>query len=464
MIALWRQHDALRTVLRDEAAYVLPPESAPSFTVREVLDEGARLADTEAVQAGFELGRAPLFAAVFYRIPSGDRLLLVAHHLVVDGVSWRILLEDLELALRQHAQGRSIDLGAKPISIRRWAEAARARTGGAGETRTGEGTVTWPEPLTSEANLFGATQTSTRSLPEATTRALLTTAQAAYHTEINDLLLTALGRALQRWHGGERTRVTLEGHGRDAETGLPAIERTVGWFTCLYPVTLALVGDEVGAQLKTVKEMLRAVPAKGIDYGIERYLKNSPSLAADSSAPVSFNYLGQFGEESGGRLAFADESSGSPIGPRVARTNELDFGGMVVRGRMELSLTFGRGRYESAQMETLLGDWRTEIETLVAHVLARPRDEKTPADFTSRVLTLPGYEALLRARGWVASEVEDICRLSPMQAGLLFQSLFEKDSPRLFRADGLPAARSHRSGATGERVAAGRAAACDPAD
>ncbi|HVU25270.1 MAG TPA: amino acid adenylation domain-containing protein [Opitutus sp.] len=445
--ALWRQHDALRTVLADDRAHVLPPETAPGFSVRELPDEAARLADTETVQAGFDLARGPLFAAVLYRLPTGDRLLLVAHHLVIDGVSWRILLEDLELALRQQAQGRSIDLGARPTSIRRWAEAARARASEPGETWSAGGTAPWPAAQAKSENVFGSAQTLARTLPEATTRALLTTAHAAYHTEINDLLLTALGRALKRWHGGERTRVTLEGHGRDPETGLPGIERTVGWFTCLYPVTLAIAGDDAGAQLKAVKERLRAVPAKGIGYGIERYLnevrrkkdesgrigaKKEPGLATEQQAPVSFNYLGQFGEESGGMLAFAEESSGMPIGARVVRMHELDFGAMVARGRMELSLTFGRGRYAAAAMEALLDDWRAEIETLVAHTTARAKDEKTPADFTSRVLTPPAYEALLRARGWEAADVEDVCRLSPMQAGLLFQSLFEKESRAYF--------------------------------
>ncbi|HWA09039.1 MAG TPA: amino acid adenylation domain-containing protein [Opitutaceae bacterium] len=445
--ALWRQHDALRTVLTGDTVRVLPPETAPGFTVREVPDEAARLADTEAVQAGFDLARGPLFAAVLYRIPTGDRLLLVAHHLVVDGVSWRILLEDLELGLRQHAQGQDIDLGVRSTSIRRWAEAAHTRGEDAGETWISDEPSAWPSAQTTAGNVFGAAQTAGRALPEGTTRALLTTAHAAYHTEINDLLLTALGRALKHWHGGERTRVTLEGHGRDPETGLPAIERTVGWFTCLYPVTLAIVGDDLGAQIKAVKEMLRAVPAKGVGYGIGRYLqeggrkkdelgtsgsREAGAIGAELSAPVSFNYLGQFGEESGGLLAFADESSGTPVGARVARVHELDFGAIVVRGQMELSLTFGRGRYAAAPMEALLDSWRAEIEALVAHTTSRVRDEKTPADFTSRTPALPAYETLLRQRNWAAEDVEDVCRLSPMQSGLLFQSLFEKESRAYF--------------------------------
>lgn len=425
--ALWRQHDALRSLLVDDAVHVLTPETPASFAVREVRDEAARLADTEAVQRGFDLARGPLFTAVLYRIPTGDRLLLVAHHLVVDGVSWRILLEDLELALRQHLAGQAVDLGPKSTSIRRWAEAAVVHAA----TWDAVALPAWPASEASEPNVFGATRTLTWTLPEATTRALLTTANAAYHTEVNDLLLTALARALRRWQGGERFGVTLEGHGRDAE-GLPAIERTVGWFTCLYPVALEIAGDDLGAQIKGVKETLRAVPAKGLGYGIARYLQKNPALADAASASVSFNYLGQFGEESGGRLVFADESSGTPIGAKVARAHELDIGAIVVRGRMELALTHVPARHATAAMTQLLEDWHIEIEATVAHTTTRARAEKTPADFTSRALTLAAYAALLRQRGWGAADVEDVCRLSPMQAGLLFQSLFEKDSRAYF--------------------------------
>ncbi|ACB75255.1 non-ribosomal peptide synthetase [Opitutus terrae] len=430
--ALWRQHDALRTVLREDVLQILPADTPPRVIELAVPDEPARCAHTESIHRSFDLERGPLFVAVLYRSVGGDRLLLAAHHLVIDGVSWRILLEDLERALRQHAAGQPIDLGPRTTSIRRWTEAAQARPSEPAEAWVLSEPVSWRPARTEEPNVFGATRTLSVRLEEELTGALLTRAGTAYGTRTDELLLLALARALRRWHGGERTRVLLEGHGRDPETGLPAIERTVGWFTCLYPVTIGVEGEDLGAQLKRLKEALRAVPAKGIGYGIARYLQRSVALANDPPPPVSFNYLGQFGDEAGGRLQLADESSGAPIGARVVRSCELDATAITVRGRMELTLTYGALRQPSAEMERVLSDWREEIATVVAHCVAQTRPEKTPADFTSPGLTLAGYEALLRARNWTAADVEDVCRLSPMQSGLLFQSLLETDSDAYF--------------------------------
>ena len=442
-VQVWRHHDALRTVFAGDLANIQPAEAPAAFDEVAVPDEAARLAHSEKVQSGFDLARGPLFRTVLYRIPTGDRLLLVAHHFVIDGVSWRIVLEDFELGLRQHARGEPVDFGPKSNSILRWTGAAAVRASAemaATETNYWKEQAAWPVPAwpalcAAAANTFGAARTAEASLPEDLTRTLLTTAHAAYHTETNDLLLTALGRALKRWNGGDATRVTMEGHGRDPETGLPAVERTVGWFTCLYPVVLAVGGDDIGAHVKQVKEALRQVPAKGIGHGLQSWLRAPAARPAWTKAPgakISFNYLGQFGEESGGRLVFAEESTGTQIGSDVVRVHELDAGAAVVRGRLGLSLLFHPGRHDPTAMERLLADWRSEIATVIAHCAARVEAEKTPADFTSRLFALPAYEAFLAVRNWRAADVDDVCRLSPMQAGLLFQTVFDSGSTAYF--------------------------------
>jgi amino acid adenylation domain-containing protein/non-ribosomal peptide synthase protein (TIGR01720 family) len=427
--ALWEQHDALRTVLSGEAeARVLPADTPDDFSEVRVPDEKARLEHTEAVQRGFALMSGPLFKAVLYRIPTGDRLLLVAHHLVVDGVSWRILLEDLQTALQQHEAGEPIDLGPRSTSIRRWGEAASARAPEDDEVWSSATETRWPAPRAATANLFGSARTLAATLPENLTREVLTRAGTAYGTRVDELLLVALGRVLRHWVGGDGVRVLLEGHGRDAETGLPSIGRTVGWFTCLYPVTLPIADADIGVQVKRVKEALRFVPGKGIGYGIARYLRRSPALIHEPLPALSFNYLGQFEPGADGLLALADEPAGTPIGANVPRGCEVDAGAIVVRGRMELSLTFGRERYDEAEIERLLAGWQAEVAAVAEFCAMRARPEKTPADFTSPALTLDAYEALLGSRGWNAGDVEDLCRLSPMQAGLLFQSLYEAGS------------------------------------
>ena len=316
---LWEHHDALRTVFSVEGDTPTASLGVPGPSpVYEEVDlgavpdpEGARLAHSERVQGAFDLAKGPLFRAVLYRMPAGDRLLLAAHHLVVDAVSWRVLLEDLEAGLRQVARREPLDFGPKPCPLRRWAATAAAMAeGGALEAdrtwweRQGEAAAVWPPRGPVAAGTFGGARSVEASLDEATTRDLLTRAHAAYHTEINDLLLTALARAVGRRQGAGAVHVTLEGHGREELGPCPIPDRTVGWFTSLFPVALppADAGSGIGRHVKQVKEALRGVPRKGVTFGLLAWLgprERRLSLEGRTQPSLSFNYLGQFGGERG---------------------------------------------------------------------------------------------------------------------------------------------------------------------
>src|SRR5439155_5018479 len=149
------------------------------------------------------------------------------------------------------------------------------------------------------ANTVASTRELTVALDPDATRALLQDVPGVYRTQINDVLLAALGRVLSRWSGRERVLVDLEGHGREEQLLDGAdLSRTVGWLTTIFPVALGLAGDDWGATLKSVKEQLRAVPRRGLGYGALRYLRQGVPAAADLARgpepQVSFNYLGQF--------------------------------------------------------------------------------------------------------------------------------------------------------------------------
>ncbi|HKN98220.1 MAG TPA: amino acid adenylation domain-containing protein, partial [Pseudonocardiaceae bacterium] len=210
----------------------------------------------------FDLGSGPLFAAV---LTPPARLVLLAHHLVVDGVSWRILVSDLVTAYRQAAAGEPVDLGPRTTSFRDWCRRLREHaTGGgfadqltywAGATE-GAGAAPDGPPLPQ--------RTCTARLPADHTRALLHDAAAAYRTRPDDLLLSALGRVLSRWTGHSRICLELEGHGRaDLFDGVD-LSRTVGWFTALYPFTVRVPTGGWAEVVKSVKEQLRAVPDRGV--------------------------------------------------------------------------------------------------------------------------------------------------------------------------------------------------------
>ena len=434
--ALWQQHDALRSVVRDGQLEILPVTTEISIDVLTVAAEAERVAHTEEVHRSFDLAEGPLWRVVHYRLPDTERLLLVAHHLVVDGVSWRLLIEDLTAGLAQLAVGQSLDLGPRAWPIDRWVESIRPTATSDSsywQAAVDPAGVTWLAPETDAPNRFGDTRTIGAGLSKAKTQTLLTTTHQAFHTETDDLLLCALAQALQRWHGGQRTRIMMEGHGREGVDGAMAPESTVGWFTSLYPFVLELSGNDWVAQLKHLKEARRHIPQRGNSFGPLAYLTDDDALRrAAESVPLSFNYLGRFDDAPATELEFADESSGTPLGPNVIRRHEIDAGGAITGGCLNLSITFGSKRYAVENMQSLLDDWLAALETLIEACAQRTTREATPADFTSPILSLSAYDELRHQQGWSADAVEDIARLSPMQAGLLFESILEESSPAYF--------------------------------
>ena len=425
-----------------------PPLSVLDLT--EVEDfKGAVGAAADQLQRSLSLREGPLLRATLLRTTDGGRLLLAGHHLVVDGVSWRVLLEDLQTAYSQLTAGKEASLPAKTTPYRRWAEALREYAasdevaaqadywvgraevdslGVEADNESGENTTEWARGLTAE-------------LDEQYTTRLLKQAPEVYHTQINDLLLTALARALCSWVGagadaGEscRVRVNLEGHGRNEElaSGLD-LTRTVGWFTSLFPVLLEVrAGEAPSETLKRVKEELRAVPDQGLGYGALRYLRDdevSRRLAAASDSFIAFNYLGQTdvvlqGDgESGAGLALkaARESSGSNASAESVRSHLLDLNALVSGGRLRVAFTYPSRLLGEERVRALADLYAGELRRLVDHLLNEAEGGHTPSDFPQARLTQQKLDEL-----WQRDvRPEAVYGLSPLQEGLLFHSLYE---------------------------------------
>ncbi len=445
-------HDALRMVYRVGSGGVQqinlgPEDVAPHFSVlaihpADIEGHAARL------QASFDLSKGPLINVVLYRCDDGDRLLIIVHHLVVDGVSWRVLLDDLERGYRQLAGGQSVDFGPKTASFRAWAEATGRFAHSPqlhAELPYWLDTCSEPSPqVPRPAPRLSTPDVVSSSLSKEQTAFLLGPAHRAYHTEINDMLLTALGRALKRWHGTDATLIALEGHGRE-DPGEPLdVSSTVGWFTSLFPFRLGAPGDDIGLQIKSVKENLRGVPRKGMGFGILRYLAEDGIRArfADIPAPsVSFNYLGQFQTGPTSLFEFAVESSGPAVSPTIESDHALDITAFVLGERLEFSLIRSRRGELPDSTDALRRHLEEELAAVADHCRSRATGEKTPSDFTQKTLSPDFYRALLESNGWSASDIDDVCPLSPMQEGLLFQTLYDQDPHSYvvqmsFRVDG----------------------------
>ncbi len=355
------------------------------------------------VQSGMDLERGPLMKAVLYRLPEGDRLLLTAHHLVVDGVSWRIILEDLQAVYRQAQAGDAPRLPSKTDSFKQWAERIRAfadsdaleekpywqaveAMGAMGEQ--GFPPLADPEPNAGDHPTVNRDMAfcSVKLSPE-DTASLLTDVHRAYGTEINDILLTGLARAARRLRGLSRLVVLLEGHGRESLFDDIDISRTVGWFTSMYPVVLDISGtdmDDPGRHIKMVKETLRKIPRKGVGYSILKYV-TSAELKADMAfrlAPrVSFNYLGQFGREmNSGLFARAGESTGPSQDPDARPPHDFEVLGMVFEDSLELAAAFSSKRFREESVQKFLDAYREELTGIIRHTKEKDQPELTPSD------------------------------------------------------------------------------------
>ncbi|AZE68389.1 non-ribosomal peptide synthetase [Pseudomonas synxantha] len=448
VLAVLEHHDALRLSFsqRDaqwHAEHLAVPEGGVLMQaqVRDIQQCTALFTDT---QRSLHLERGPLLRALLVDGPQGQQRLLIAiHHLVVDGVSWRVLLEDLQNVYRQLSEGQSVSLPAKTSALRDWA--ARLQAYAHSESLREELSV-WQAQLAGPAVALpvqrphGAlrncvAETVSVRLDAEHTRQLLQQAPSAYRTQVNDLLLTALARVLCRWSGHDSALIQLEGHGREALFDDIDLTRSVGWFTSAYPLRLTPQAGQ-GDSIKAIKEQLRALPHKGLGYGVLRYLADDlckQSMAALPSASITFNYLGQFDQSFGSDALFhpLEESAGLAHDPDAPLPNELSVDGQVFGGELVLRWTFSRERHDQQVIRDLAEAYLAELHSLIAHCLRDDAGGLTPSDFPLARLT----QAQLDALPVPASAIEDVYPLTPMQEGLLLHTLLEPGTGLYYMQD-----------------------------
>lgn len=416
--ALFSHHDALR--LRFTAGDSgweqenLADGLTPGFTVLDLSDDPEPTAALErhaaSQQAGFDLAAPPLAAVVLYRLPDGDRLLIVIHHLIVDGVSWRILAEDLLAGYARLTSGEPLIFPHKSDSFKRWSE--RLREYAAGEALQKEKgyweaiamTEAAPLPLSTHSEKMSGTSADFDEiqigLTSGETARMLIRANQAYRSDTVDLLLTALAHSLRDWTGDRRHLITLEGHGReDIGAGLD-ISRTVGWFTSLFPHLLELPErDDPGYCLRVVKEALRAVPCHGMGYGVLRWLTPNDLKQGLELPPLprlAFNYLGTFDADFGtGPFIPADEPHGESVGPEFEASFDLEYNCSVMKGRFSLNLRYDRRLLESETAKRLAGGYLEHLRELIAHCCRQEGTVITPSDIDYDGLNIEELDSLL---------------------------------------------------------------------
>ncbi|MEX3777264.1 non-ribosomal peptide synthase/polyketide synthase [Pseudomonas sp. MYb118] len=445
LAALVAHHDGLRLSFIEQADGWHAQYQAPGSN-NEALLWTVDVADAEALEAAanqaqrsLNLQQGPLLRALLANLDDGSqRLLLAIHHLVVDGVSWRILFDDLQTAYGQLAQGQALQLPAKTTSAKAWAQQLQTYARSAPlqaelahwqqRLAGADGALPLDNPAGSLENRHAVTVRT--QLGRDLTRQLLQDAPAAYRTQVNDLLLTALARVIVRWTGADSALIQLEGHGREELFDGVDLTRTVGWFTSLYPARLTPVA-ELADCLKQIKEQLRAIPDKGIGFGALAHLGDAAAQQALADLPVprlTFNYLGQFdgsfNAEDGALFVPSAEAAGDELDAAAPLANHLALNGQVYGGELNLGWTFSREMFHEATIQRLADDYAQELQALIAHCCAAGHHGVTPSDFPLAALS----QAQLDRLPVPAALIEDVYPLSPMQQGMLFHAVYQETS------------------------------------
>nr|WP_229719207.1 non-ribosomal peptide synthetase [Nocardia jinanensis] len=476
LAAVFDHHDALRTRLGVADGVPVFEALEPGAIDIDALvrrveldnaigdDELVRLASAEFDAALDRLDPAAAVMAQFVWFSfDGDRrdvLLFAAHHFVVDGVSWRILIPDLALAWSQLAAGATVALPPVGTSLRRWAHglaAAAADPERVAELPYWQKIASTPDPLLGARAFDPAVDTNATverfevSLPADITEAVLTTVGARYHGGPNDALLAALALAVARWRGDGRSAaalVKLEGHGRE-EALVPGadLSRTVGWFTAVHPVRLELPGIDLddafaggaafGVLVKSVKEQLLAVPDKGLGYGLLRYLNPDTGDRLPDRVPgqISFNYLGRVsaGEISPelAELGWMPTGELGPIGADADRDMPanavLDINAIVNSGAegsvLNAVFAYPSGLLTEARAREFADLWVAALTALADHVRGPAAGGFTPSDMSLVRVSQGDIER------WENTypALSEVWPLSPLQSGLLFHAQLIQD-------------------------------------
>ncbi|MEC0530926.1 amino acid adenylation domain-containing protein, partial [Bacillus sonorensis] len=354
-------------------------------------------AEERVLQSKMNVQDGPLLQAGLFKTAVGDHLLIAIHHLVVDGVSWRILLEDLASAYQQSLDHTEIQLPPKSDSYLFYANSL-SQIADSKQLLTEK--TYWQTILDAYAAFLPRdigdipdrhqinAETAAFILSAGWTEKLLFETQQAYGTDANELLLTALGMALSGWTGHEQIVISTEGHGREGHVPNIDMSRTTGWFTSIYPILLDMsvpnpFEDQLAYRIKTTKDMLRRVPNKGTGYG----LLAQKGAIEHKEPDVSFNYLGQFSEgKETGAFQLSPYQPRFEIAGEREREYELDINALVTDGRLQVKAIYTKA-FRQHTIERFMDSFHSHLIEIIEHCSNKKEREKTLSDFSNKELT-----------------------------------------------------------------------------
>lgn len=448
-----RNHDTFRLRFRRLNSgwqqFYSEVKNSPTLEL-EIVDLTASAAHREAeisrhcdrLQRSLDLSNGPLARAALMMCGEGDgnRLFVVIHHLIVDGVSWRILLEDLGTAL----MGGVVEPPAS--SFGQWSEFIRvfaSRPEVRGEItfwqRNIKTNFRLPLDFADKQQNREATQEKVSlTLTPETTQIFLTAANKAYRTQPQDLLLAALSKTLQEITSENVLQIIMEGHGREDLSASLDVTRTLGWFTTIYPLRLDLPDNSFATIIKTVKESLRSLPHRGLSYGVLRYLSEEAEVNSPIYADISFNYLGQVRVQEGKDQLFSlldEANTGIAHDPDGLRPHVIDVVAIVVSGKLRVDWLYSNKLHRRETICQWARVFEKNLLSILSYCTTPGIGGYTPSDFAwgrteshEKLLSQENLEELQR----LFPDLEDIYPLSPLQEGMLFHEIYDRENSAYF--------------------------------
>ncbi len=379
-------YDPLKKCMFYENAYIERPFAIEEYVVAENED---LLRFCEEIKSGFNIGNTLLIKCGILREKGeNDYLLITAHHLIIDGLSWRILLDDLITIITALNNNRPIDLPKKTASLIDWENTLAEYSNSDTLLKQHE---YWKEFEIDIPPIFPKTQQKDNSkqnfgiahiiLDQNQTDYLIKDANKSYNTDIQILLVTALARTLKEWTNKGSLAIELESHGRNLDKA--DVSRTIGWFTSIYPIMIDVKDDNFENLIKSIKERIRKVPDSGIGYGIYKFMQNK-KLDIKCCSDVRFNYLGHFGKElSNDFFSYCNRSTGLEMSQSNTINVNLEVNSMIILNELDVMLYYNKNVFNDLEIEKFKNIYLNNIENLISHLQYDNDIHFTPSDFDS---------------------------------------------------------------------------------
>lgn len=358
------------------------------------------------MQKDFSISDNLLINCAIFKTNEGDYLSIIAHHLVIDGISWRILLEDMTNLYNQIMNEQEVKLPLKTQSYLDWTKVLyeystsdtllEERKFWNKISNTPVGSIKTDFDIDTNYTMDSKIETTYLGVEE--TNTLLMNVPNAYNTHIDDILIAALYITMSEWNKNNKILINLESHGRESIGENINIDRTIGWFTSLYPVLIDMpTSSSISEVIINTKEILHHIPNKGIGYGIIKYLMPENlhgEMKIDVKPEISFNYLGQFDNNFNTDLFELSElNKGDEVNPYLQREAILEFSCMIVNGKLEINICYNHNHFKLDTVKHLLNRYKENLYELIQHCSLKEENELTASDFSDSELDMEEVNA-----------------------------------------------------------------------